>query len=176
MGEQASPKPKIAWSTSTPNNPHAQDELPPLTPKQQAFIHALLEGKNASDAYRCAYSCKNMSKSAVWVESSRLRSSTKVALWLRHFQRIWSDRARVTMESHLAELARARELAIDHGQISAGVQAEHYRGKAAGLYEDRLQLAGGPSDFELIKAIEDTLGKELAEEIATALGEAPGPI
>ena len=80
------------------------------------------------------------------------------------------------MESHLAELARARELAIGHGQISAGVQAEHYRGKAAGLYEDRLRLAGGPSDFELIKAIADTLGKELAEEIATALGEASGPI
>ncbi|MGZ8399930.1 MAG: hypothetical protein ACXWVI_01320 [Methyloceanibacter sp.] len=80
------------------------------------------------------------------------------------------------MESHLAELARARELAIAHGQISAAVQAEHYRGKAAGLYEDRLRLASGPSDFELIKAIEDILGKELAEEIATALGEAPGPI
>jgi hypothetical protein len=33
------------------------------------------------------------------------------------------------METHLAELARVREEAITHGQISAGVQAEHYRGK-----------------------------------------------
>ncbi len=79
------------------------------------------------------------------------------------------DAARVTMESHLAELARAREFAIANGQISAGVQAEHYRGKAAGLYEERLRLASGPSDVELIKAIGDTLGRELADEIATAL-------
>jgi hypothetical protein len=152
------------------------DELPTLTPKQTAFVNALLEGKTASDAYRDAYSCENMSHGAIWVEASRLRRNTKVSLWLRHFQQIGMDAARVTMESHLAELARAREFAIAHGQISAGVQAEHYRGRAAGLYEDRLRLAGGPSDFELIKAIEDTLGRELAEEIATALGEAPGPI
>jgi hypothetical protein len=86
------------------------------------------------------------------------------------------DEARITIGNHLTELARARELALANGQISAGVQAEHYRGKAAGLYEDPLRLAGGPSDFELIKAIKDALGRELAEEIATALGEAPGPI
>ena len=152
------------------------DGLPTLTSKQTAFVNALLQGKTASDAYRDAYNCENMSRGAVWVEASRLRRNTKVSLWLRHFQRIGTEAARVTMESHLAELARAREFAIVHGQISAGVQAEHYRGRAAGLYEDRLQLAGGPSDFELIKAIEDILGKKLAEEIATALGEAPGPI
>ncbi len=152
------------------------DELPTLTPKQTAFVNALLEGKTASDAYREAYNCENLSQGALWVEASRLRRNTKVSLWLRHFQRIGMDAARITIVGHLAELGRARELAFAHGQISAGVQAEHYRGKAAGLYEDRLQLERGPSDVELIKAIEDTLGKELADEIATALGEAPGPI
>jgi phage terminase small subunit len=151
-------------------------ELPTLTPKQTAFVHALLQSKTASAAYREAYDCKKMSTEAVWVEASRLRSNTKVSLWLRHFQRIGMDEARITIGNHLTELARARELALANGQISAGVQAEHYRGKAAGLYEDPLRLAGGPSDFELIKAIKDALGRELAEEIATALGEAPGPI
>ena len=97
-----------------------------------------------------------------------------MALWLRHFQRIGMDTARVTIEAHLAELARARELALSHGQISAGVQAEHYRGRAAGLYEERLRLAGGASDLELVKAIEDALGRELAEEIATALAGTTG--
>ena len=47
-------------------------------------------------------------------------------------------------------MARARELAIAHGQISPAVQAEHHRGKAAGLYVDRLRLTGVPSDDELI--------------------------
>jgi hypothetical protein len=73
------------------------------------------------------------------------------------------------METHLAELARARELAIALGQMAAGVQAEHYRGKAAGLYEDRLRLMSGPSDQELLKAIEELLGKETAVAIGVVL-------
>jgi hypothetical protein len=47
------------------------------------------------------------------------------------------------MEAHLAELARPRELAYVHGQISAGVQGSIYRGKAARLYEHRLHVTGG---------------------------------
>ena len=146
------------------------DDLPTLTSKQTAFVNALLEGKTASHAYRDAYNCKNMSHGAVWVEASRLRRNTKVSLWLRHFQRIGMDAARITIEGHLAELGRARELAFAHGQISAAVQAEHHRGKAVGLYEnDRLRLTVSMSDGELIKAVEELLGTETAEAISAAL-------
>jgi phage terminase small subunit len=144
------------------------DELPILTPKQSAFVNALLQGKTASDAYREAYNCEKMSQGAISVEASRLRRSPKISLWLRHLE---LDQARITAENHLAELARARELAIAHGQISAAVQAEHYRGKAAGLYEERLLLTGGPSDAELIRTVEALLGKETAEAISAALGD-----
>ncbi len=78
--------------------------------------------------------------------------------------------ARCSVGEHLAELARARELAYAHGQISAAVQAETTRGKAAGLYEDRLHLTVSMSDAELIKALEGVLGKETAEAIDAALG------
>jgi hypothetical protein len=145
------------------------EELPQLTPKQLAFVHALLEGKSASDAYRGAYNCKNMSNEAVWVEASRLRRNTKVALWLCHFQRMGLDTARITLEEHLAQLARARELALSQGQISAGVQAEHHRGKAAGLYENSLRFMDGPSDEELLKTIEGLLGGEIADTLGAAL-------
>ena len=147
-----------------------RQELPELTAKQMAFINALLEGKNASDAYIGAYNCDKMSQGAISVEASRLRRSPKISLWLRRYQRIGMDAAMVTMEGHLAELARARELAIGHGQIAAGVQAEHYRGKAAGLYQDRLLLASGPTDAELVARIEELLGKEIAEAVKVALG------
>jgi hypothetical protein len=150
---------------------HAKlDELPTLTPKQTAFVNGLMEGKTASDAYRQAYDCRGMSKGAIWVEASRLRANTKIALWLRHFQRIGIDAARLTIEAHLAELARARELALAHGQISAGVQAEHYRGKAVGFYNDRLSLTNEPSDAELIKAIEAVLGEEAGVVIGSMMG------
>ena len=80
------------------------------------------------------------------------------------YARVNSQRRRL-----LAELARARELALARGQISAGVQAEYYRGKAAGLYEDRLSLTASISDTELLKAIEELLGTETAEVISAAL-------
>ena len=110
-----------------------------------------------------------MCDAAIWVEASRLRRNTKVSLWLRYFQRIGLDAARITMEGHLGELARAREFGLAHGQISAAVQAEHYRGKAAGLYEDRLKLSSGMSDFELLKAIEELFDEETAEAISVGL-------
>jgi post-segregation antitoxin (ccd killing protein) len=145
------------------------DELRTLTPKQAAFVNGLLQGETAADAYREAYHCKNMSNATVWVEASRLRSTTKVSLWLRHFQRIGMNEARVTVEAHLAELARARELAYAHGQISAGVRAEHHRGKLAGLYKDRLEVTVSMSDAELIKALGTAFSKEAAEAIGAAL-------
>jgi hypothetical protein len=145
------------------------DELPTLTPKQNAFVNALLQGKTASDAYREAYNCEKMSTASVWVEASRLRANTKVSLWLRHFQRMGLDEARISLEGHLAELARARELALALGQAAAAVQAEHYRGKALGLYEDRLRLTIAMTDTELLQAVEATLGREVAEVIGAAL-------
>jgi len=146
------------------------DELPGLTPKQEAFVHALLKGKTASDAYRAAYNAASMADRTIWAEASRLRAHPKVSAWLRHYQRIGMDEARLTLREHLAELARGREVALELGQAAAAVQAEHYRGRAAGLYEDRLHLAVVPSDAELIKAIEELLGKETAKAISTALG------
>jgi phage terminase small subunit len=149
------------------------DDLPTLTPKQTAFVNALLEGKSASDAYREAYNCERMSHGAIAVEASRLRRTPKISLWLRYYQRVGADAAQLTMKTHLAELARARELAIAHGQIAASVQAEHYRGKASGLYEQRVHLTCGPSDEELLRAIGDMLGRETAEALAAALGVVP---
>ena len=146
------------------------EELPILTPKQEAFVHALLKGETASDAYRAAYNASRMTDRTIWAEASRLRAHPKVSAWLRHSQRMGLETARLTRESHLAELARAREEAIASGQISTAVQAEHHRGKAAGLYEDRFNISASISDADLVKAIENLLGKEIAKAIGTKLG------
>ena len=148
----------------------APEELPQLTPKQMAFVHALLEGESASDAYRAAYDCSKMAERTIWSEASRLRANPKVSAWLRHFQRIGMDEARLTLEAHLAELARGREIALALGQAAAAVQAEHYRGKAVGLYEDRLSVTASISDEDLVKAIEALMGQEIAKAIGTELG------
>ena len=110
-----------------------------------------------------------MSQGAILVEAGRLRKNPKIALWLRHYQRIGADSTRARMQTHLAELARAREKAIASGQISAAVQAEHYRGRVAGFYNDKLKLEVEPSDAELLRQIEELLGEQIADAIGTAL-------
>lgn len=111
-----------------------------------------------------------MAANSLWVAASRLRSDAKVALWLRHYQLAALQEGTLTLQSHLGELTRLRERALEAEQVAAAVQAEHYRGKAAGLYEDRLRLSSGPSDAHLIKSIRALLGDEVAKAISVGLG------
>jgi phage terminase small subunit len=53
-----------------------------LTPKQEAFVQNIIQGMSQADAYRSAYSCKNMSDNAIYVNASKLASDAKVALRL----------------------------------------------------------------------------------------------
>jgi hypothetical protein len=144
--------------------------LPQLTKKQHAFVHAILRGETAADAYRGAYNASAMTNRTIWAEASRLRANPKVSAWLRYFQRMGLDEARISLEGHLAELARARELALALGQAAAAVQAEHLRGKALGLYEDQIRITIDMTDTELLQAIEAVLGREAKEIIGAALG------
>jgi phage terminase small subunit len=50
-----------------------------LTTKQENFAKAIVEGMNQADAYRSAYSCKNMSDNAIYREASLLMGNPKVA-------------------------------------------------------------------------------------------------
>jgi hypothetical protein len=88
----------------------------------------------------------------------------------RHVEKFRERRRERFLRGHLTELARGRELALALGQAAAAVQAEHYRGKAVGLYEDRLNISASTSDADLIKAIEDLFGEEISKAIGTALG------
>lgn len=49
-----------------------------LTPKQEKFVQGIIEGKSQADAYRYAYSAKNMSDNAIYREASLLMSSPKI--------------------------------------------------------------------------------------------------
>lgn len=49
-----------------------------LTPKQEKFVQGIIEGKSQADAYRSAYSAKNMSDNAIYREASLLMSSPKI--------------------------------------------------------------------------------------------------
>jgi hypothetical protein len=147
-----------------------ENNLPKLTLKQERFAKHVLNGKSAKEAYRLSFDCSNSSEITIGVNASKLIHSTKIALYIRSRQRIGLEVAAINQATHLAELGRLRELAVENQQISAGVQAEHYRGRVAGLYNDKLSLQVGPSDAMLLSQLATMLGPDLAQALGKQLG------
>lgn len=142
-----------------------ENNLPDLTPKQMRFLEGILAGKTATQAYLEAYDVSGADRSKLWAEASKLRSHPKVATWLSACRQAGVARQAVTVESHLSELERLRELALERGQTAAAIQAEQARGKVAGLYVERtIDMSYDPKEaLQAIAEIDPDLAKRLAE-------------
>lgn len=108
-----------------------------LTPKQEAFAQAVASGKNQSDAYRAAYAAGKMKASSINVNASKLMADAKVAQRVAELRAPAAEKAKITLESHLADLMALRNLAVKQKQISAAIAAEVARGKAAGVHVEK---------------------------------------
>ncbi len=108
-----------------------------LTPKQENFCLAYLETGNASEAYRRAYAAGKMKDETVAKRAHELLQDGKIAGRLDNLRQPAVEAAQVTLEDHLRQLADLRDKAMEAGQYSAAISAEHHRGKAAGLYVER---------------------------------------
>jgi len=113
-----------------------------LTQKQEAFCIAYLETGNASEAYRQAYSTRNMKPASINVKASELLANGKIAVRLDELRKPAIEAAQITLESHLADLKMLRDKALEAEQFSAAIAAETNRGKAAGLYTEKHEHSG----------------------------------
>ena len=111
-----------------------------LTPKREKFAQAVASGMNQSDAYREAYRVRNGTKlSSVNVNASKLMNDAKVAQRVAELRAPIVKNVQVTLENHLRDLMALRNLATKEKQMSAAINAEIARGKACGLYVEKLQ-------------------------------------
>lgn len=142
------------------------EELPDLTDQQMRFVEGLLAGKSASDAYRESYNTINCTDRTIWAAASRLRADCKVAAWLSAARKAGLGRAAVTLEGHLAELERLREIALETGNVGAAVQAEQLRGKASNHYSENVNLkVNDPTNvLDEIRKLNPSLADQLASE------------
>jgi hypothetical protein len=150
------------------------DDLPELTPQQMDFVRHLLDGKTASDAYRAAYSAENMVANSIWCEASKLRHNSNVAQWLAAARTANLGSAKVTLEGHVAELERLREIALSTGNIGAAVQAEQLRGKAAGHYVEQVRDVTDKDPMEMLDRLALEIGPEAVRKLAEDEGIAWG--
>lgn len=166
---------KTKGTSRTPELPRdaeaEQAGLPELTDKEFVFVNALLSGKNQSDAYREAYDAENMAPASVWSEASKRRNSPKVTQWLDYILENGAEDLTVTKESHIRELESIKRQALAKDNYGAAVQAEQLKGKASGLYTERMEVVGDGSDLATIQSrLKQELGDDLAQAVMAKRG------
>jgi phage terminase small subunit len=124
-----------------------------LTAKQEAFCLAYLETGNASEAYRDAYRVKPGTKpESVHRAAKGVLDNAKIASRLDELRAPVREKAMLTLENHLERLNHLSNMAEQAGQFGPAIKAEESRGKAAGLYVERIEHGG-----EIITKIERTI-------------------
>lgn len=109
-----------------------------LTPKREAFAQAVASGMSQADAYRSAFSTKQSKPETIQQNASRLMADSKVLARVEEIRAPIVQKAQITLESHLERLKQLSEKAEQDGQFSAAISAEVSRGKASGLYTEKI--------------------------------------
>lgn len=114
-------------------------EVPELDDREIAFADLLLKGMNATDAYIQAFDVHHWGRNSAQVAASRLANSDRIKLWLSYARLGAMTEGVISLEQHLRELDRLKEMALESGNVGAAVQAEQLRGKAGGLYTEKYE-------------------------------------
>jgi len=110
-----------------------------LTAKQEVFAQAVASGKSQADAYRAAFNVKPTTKpETVQANASRLMANSMVAARVAEIRAPIVKKAQITLESHLADLMGLRNMAVKAENFGVALSAEIARGKAAGLYVEKV--------------------------------------
>lgn len=113
-----------------------------LTQKQENFCLSYIETGNASEAYRRAYDAEKMKSETVTKRASEMLIDGDIAGRIAELRAPVVAKAQITLEQHLIDLKRLRDLAEASEKFGPAVQAEMARGKASGLYVDKTELTG----------------------------------
>ena len=91
------------------------------------------------------------------------RVSPLVAAYIGKLKEERLKKFEVNYETHVAELARIKELALKKGSFSSAVNAETNRGKAAGLYIERKIIKTGKLEDMTEEQLEAKMKQILAD-------------
>lgn len=108
-----------------------------LTPKQEEFVKNIIEGMTQADAYRSAYSCKNMSDNAIYREASLLVENPKVAQRLKELREQLAKPSIMTAQERLEWLTGL--IADNDVAIGDKLKAADIMNKMQGEYTQKVQ-------------------------------------
>lgn len=111
-----------------------------LTQKQEAFCLGYIETGNGTEAYRRAYGTQKMADKTINEKASKLLAADKIRARLEELRAPVRAKAMLTLESHLERLDDLSRKAETAEQYAAAISAETSRGKAAGLYVEKIRV------------------------------------
>lgn len=107
-----------------------------LTPKQEVFVQKIIEGNSQADAYRSAYSTKNMSDKTIWEAASRLMADSKVSARLSELRGQLTKATIMTAHERLEWLT---ELIKGEEDTNAKLKAIDIMNKMQGEYVQKVE-------------------------------------
>ncbi|MBQ5655936.1 MAG: terminase small subunit [Bacteroidaceae bacterium] len=107
-----------------------------LTAKQEVFVQNLVTGMSQADAYRSAYSTKNMSDKTIHEAASRLVSDSKVSARLSELR---SQLTKETIMSAQKRLEWLTEVISGENDINAKLKAVDIMNKMQGEYVQKVE-------------------------------------
>lgn len=113
-----------------------------LTAKQEAFAQAVVTGKTQADAYRHAFNATKMKAETIQSKACLLMADGKVRARVAELRKPVVEAAQITLAAHLSRLSDLSDKAEKEGKYSAAVAAEIARGKASGLYVEKVEHSG----------------------------------
>ncbi len=122
-----------------------------LTQAQDHFARLIVEGKSQAEAYREAYpKSQKWADKALWNRASELAANSGVLGRVSKLRQEAAEKSVMTLDSHLKELERLRNLAEEQGNVNAAIQAEVARGKHSGVIAATKVDVKQPPVFNLI--------------------------
>jgi len=114
-------------------------------------------------------------KNSARVEGSQLLNPRYSPLVVQYVGKLKEERLekhKVTYDTHVAELARIKEMALKKNSFSAAVNAETNRGKAGGLYIERKIIKHGKLE-DMSEAELEAKMKQILDDYAPILNVTP---
>jgi hypothetical protein len=108
----------------------------------EGFCLSIISGMNQSDAYREHYNCEKMKPESIHRKAKELMDNGKVTARLEELREPVRKAACLDLESHLRRLNDLSMVAEAEGQFGPAITAETNRGKAAGLYIEKIEQSG----------------------------------
>lgn len=127
-----------------------------LTAKREAFSVAFVATGDASEAYRQSHNAANMSPGVINNKASLLLKRDDIRVRIEELRAPVREKAQLTLESHLARLDELSRKAESEGQFGPAITAETNRGKASGLYVEKVDHTSSDGSMTPRSAIDLT--------------------